>query len=357
MTLIRNYLLRQLTGITFFTLAAFLGLYSFFDIISESSNLGKAKYNLWRMLLYVTMQIPSHAYELMPLAVLIGCMITMIQLTNHSEYTVIRTSGISIAQIAKILVQFGLLFTLVSMLLGEFAAPYLQTKAEKVRLEAMQSVVAKNFRSGVWLKDSNHLINVTELLPNNRLIGIKIYTYDNNYRLIQSRIAQRGRFLRNGYWELENVFDSNISTDKIVTQFSPIVKWPTIIDSNILRVLLIEPQHMSAYGLINYIQHLRVNQQTTQTYEVALWGRLFYPLACVSMALISLAFVPRQRRHGQLGKNMFLGICLGVGFHFANRLFGFLSMRYDWSPLLSAMLPTVLLLIAGVVVISWQEKQ
>jgi lipopolysaccharide export LptBFGC system permease protein LptF len=58
-------------------------------------------------------------------------------------------------------------------------------------------------------------------------------------------------------------------------------------------------------NLIKYIEHLSANKQQTQRYDIALWSKLFYPLACVSMALVALAFSPQQRRHGQLGVRCF----------------------------------------------------
>ena len=75
------------------------------------------------------------------------------------------------------------------------------------------------------------------------------------------------------------------------------------------------------------------------------------------MALVALAFTPQQRRHGQLGIRLFAGICLGVAFHFVNRLFGHLGLLYDWNPILSATLPTLLFLIAGVAIIARQEER
>lgn len=357
MKLISRYLISQLATTTIFALICLLGLYGFFDIVGELPKVGTNNYSATTMLLYVLMQAPSHAYELMPLAVLIGCMAAMTQLASHSEYTIIRTSGISLVQIAGMLLGFGLIFAVMTMLLGEFVSPYLETKAQRMRLEATRSVVAHDFRSGIWLKDNNHLINVREMLPDNTLQDVRVYTYDNDYRLTQSRYAESGTYQGQGEWLLRNVRDTDLTADRTFARHYDQTQWKSIIEPNILRVLLVEPEQMSAQSLVTYIHHLSSNQQKTQRYEIALWGKLFYPLACVSMSLIAMAFIPRQRRHGQLGRNLFFGICLGIGFHFVNRLFGFLSLRYDWNPPLSAMLPTTLLFIIGVLIIMRQEKR
>ena len=99
MSLISRYVIRQLSVFTVYALLALLSLYAFFDILGEIGKVGQGQYSSGKMLQYVLLQMPSHAYELMPLAVLIGGLIALSQLASNSEYTVIKTSGISTARI------------------------------------------------------------------------------------------------------------------------------------------------------------------------------------------------------------------------------------------------------------------
>jgi len=357
MKLIRRYLITQLSSATLFALIALLGLYAFFDVVKEVSSLGKGSYGFGSMLSYVALLMPGHAYELMPLAVLIGGMVAMTQLATHSEYTIIRTSGVSLAQIANTLVMFGLIFAVLTIVMGEFISPLAEQKAERMRLQATRSMVAQDFRSGIWVKDNNHLINVGELLPDNTLLSVRIYQYDDNYHLVKSQQAERGHYNGKGHWTLTNLKETTIEPDRTIAKVYPSYDWNSVIQPDILNVLLVVPEQMSALNLITYIHHLEANKQKTQRYDIALWSKLFYPLACLSMALIALAFTPQQRRHGQLGVRLFLGICLGIGFHFTNRLFGFLGLLYDWNPIMSATLPTLTFLLAGVALIAKQERR
>lgn len=357
MKLITRYVLGELALYTFFTLLALLGLFAFFDIVKEVPDLGQGNYTLWVMLAYVGLLMPGHAYELMPLAVLIGALVAMSQLAMSSEYTVIRTSGVSLRQVGGILFLFGLIFALVTMLLGELVAPAAEQQAERMRLGAMRSMVAQEFQSGIWVKDNRNFINVGEMLPDNTLLKVRIYTYDQDYRLVTTRYADRGVY--NGerkLWQLENVRESRLFRDHVESQVYPRLDWNSVVEPRILDVLLVVPEQMSAASLVRYIEHLSANKQKTSRYEIALWGKVFYPLACVSMALVALAFTPRQRRQGQLGLRVFGGICLGVGFHFINRLFGHLGLLYDWNAVLAATVPTLLFLVAGVALIRLQEK-
>ncbi|WP_230371056.1 LPS export ABC transporter permease LptG [Paludibacterium denitrificans] len=250
------------------------------------------------------------------------------------------------------MLRFGLGFAVLTVVLGEFAAPYAEQQAERLKLSATRSMVAREFRSGIWVKDNRNFINVREMLPDTTLLGVRIYTYDENFRLMQTRFAERGSFSKaNHARELVNIKETNLMTDHTTSRQLAKVEWKSIIEPEILNVLLVVPEQMSALNLVRYIEHLHNNKQQTQRYEIALWSKLFYPLACVSMALVALAFTPQQRRHGQLGVKLFAGICLGVGFHFINRLFGHLGLLYDWNAIVAATLPTLLFLLAGIALI------
>jgi lipopolysaccharide export system permease protein len=357
MRTIRRYFLTQLSGTTAFTLAALVGLLAFFDVVKEVPKLGNGSYNFGSMLGYVGLQMPGHAYELMPLAVLIGGMVAMSLLAAHSEYTVVRTSGISLRQIGGILVSFGLIFAIITLFLGEFVAPATEKAANQLKLNATRSMVAREFRSGIWVKDDHHFINVREMLPDATLRGIRIYAYDDHARLIHTRFADQGHYLGNGQWQLTGVRETAMFDDHTETRQYPSMQWKSVLQPSILNVLLVAPEQMSAGNLQTYIDHLASNKQNTQRYEIALWSKLFYPLACISMSLVALAFTPRQRRHSQLGLQLFIGTCLGVSFHFINRLFSHLGLLYDWSPALPATLPTLLFMAAGLWLIRRQEHR
>lgn len=358
MRLITRYMLSQLVSATLYTLLALLALYGFFDIIQEMPRVGQNNYDMTAMLNYVLLLAPGHTYELLPLAVLIGVLVAMTQLVTHSEYTVIRTSGIALMQIASLLFGFGLVCAVLTLFLGEFGAPMAQQKAEQLKLSATRSLVAQEFHSGIWVKDNSNFINVREMLPDSTLLGIHVYTYDQHYRLIRTSQAERGNYdPASKSWTLRNIQETDFTENHIETRHLDRLDWKSVIEPGILNVLLVVPEQMSALNLMTYIQHLRDNQQNTQRYEIAMWGKLFYPLACISMALVALAFTPKQRRHGQLGLRLFAGICIGVAFHFINRLFGYLGLLHDWNPALTATLPTLLFLLAGIILIIRQETR
>lgn len=80
-----------------FVCLVFLGLFFFFDLIDELQWVGKGRsggYQVTHVLTYVSLMVPSHIYEVLPIAVLIGTIAVMARLAQSSEFTILRTSGL-----------------------------------------------------------------------------------------------------------------------------------------------------------------------------------------------------------------------------------------------------------------------
>lgn len=358
MKLIDRYIIGTLCSSTLYTLFALLSIYTFFDFVHELSSVNQNNYTLPVMVQYVGLIIPSNAYELMPLAVLIGAIIAMTQLAANSEYAVIRSSGITLFQLARTLFLFGFTCTLITVLFGELLAPLTRQQAERMKLQASHVSVAQGFHSGNWIKDGRSFINIREILPDATLLGVHIYSYDSNFRLTHVTAAERATFDRQRrLWNMSHVKQTRLNDTHSETSNQSTIQWHSVIDPSLFNALLVVPEQMSATNLFRYIQHLKSNKQKTGRYAIALWGKAFYPLACIPMALISLAFTPLQRRHSQLNLRLFGGICIGVAFHFINRLFTYLGLLHDWDPVVSATLPTLLFLLIGISIILKQEQR
>ncbi len=75
-----------LSAVAFVTLG-FLSLFFFFDFVEEIQSIGRhaaAQYKLIHALSFVALMTPSHLYELLPIAVLIGTIFVMARLAQSS---------------------------------------------------------------------------------------------------------------------------------------------------------------------------------------------------------------------------------------------------------------------------------
>jgi lipopolysaccharide export system permease protein len=357
MKIIKRYLSAEITASTLLVFTALLMLFAFLDLIHELGELGKGTYRLLHIMAYVLLSLPGHAYELFPIAALIGTLFALAQLVANSEYTVMRVSGVSISRMALTLVEVGLLFSVLTFVTGELVAPPAEQFAQQLRARAITGVIAQEFRSGLWVKDERNFVNVSQVLPDSVLVGVKIYEFDSEHRLRRISLAQRGEYLKNNLWRLREVVQTNFEGDKTSVSRIAEATWRSVLEPNLLSVLLVAPEQMSAWNLYSYVQHLRENNQQTSRHEIAFWNKLIYPFAVLVMMVLALPFAYFQQRTGGVGAKVFAGIMLGIGFAMLGRLFTYLGLLRDWPPFWSALLPTLIFLSLAVAMMWWGERR
>lgn len=340
MGLIARYLLKEVTLASSLVFFALLLLFSFFDMINELGNVGRGTYGFIQVTLYVLLLVPGHMYEIVPIAALIGSLFALSRLMTTSEMTVIRTSGISVWRISGLLATAGLGFAFLALLLGEFVTPWAEQAAQKLKLQATESVVAQSFQSGLWVKDGNTFINAQEVLPNSSLKGLKMYEFNTEWELKQIMSAETGEWQSKKKWLLTNVSSTEFASDGTISIESlPTREWNSVLSPDILSVLLISPEQMSTPSLVSYIHHLRTNKQVATRYEIALWSKLLYPLIVPLIMILALPFTFQSPRSGSMATKVFLGILAGLTFHLSNRLFAHLGLLNGWPPFLTTMTP------------------
>ena len=357
MRTLRIYLATEIIAATALVFVALVMLFAFFDLVEQIKDLGRGAYTLRWIVIYVLLQVPDRVYVLFPPAALIGTLFALAQMVAGSEYTVMRTSGVSTTRLAATLAGIGILLAALAFVVGEFVAPPAEQLAQRIRSQAITGLVAQEFRSGLWIKDDKNFINVVEVLPDSSLRGVRIYEFDGKYRLRSISYAKTGSYQNDRRWLLRDVNQTSFEDMKTVVRESREVSWQSVLDPALINVLLVKPEQMSALSLYSYAQHLKENRQKALRYEIALWTKTMYPFAVLVMMLLALPFAHFQHRQGGVGAKIFAGIMLGLAFHFLNRLFAHLGLLNDWPPLASATAPTLIFLSIAVAMLWWQERR
>jgi lipopolysaccharide export system permease protein len=357
MSVLRRYVSRQIISSVLLALTALLMLFAFFDLIDELRHVGVKNYALSAALLFVTLSIPGRLYELLPIAALIGTLFALGQLVIHSEYAVMRTSGMSMMAMAVTLVQTGLIVAVATFVTGEFLAPAAEEAAQKIRLKRTSGVVAHAFRSGLWVKDEHAFVNVSRVLYDATLQEVRIYDFDDQYRLRTISRASEGKYINENLWQLKDVVQTRFDESRTSVANYAVLDWRSVLTPSVLSVLLVPPHKMSLWTLVSYVQHLRENRQESARYEIAMWNKVIYPLAVIVMMILALPFAYMNVREGGVSTKIFAGIMLGLGFHLLNRLFGHIGQLAAWPPILAAFAPTAAFLALAILLIRRLERR
>lgn len=349
MTILFRYLAKEIAVATAFLLLALLALFALFDLIRELGELGKGSYGLSSALLYVTLSQPAHVVVIFPVAALLGTLYAVSRLSNQSELTVMRASGLSLGKLATLAAFIGVIFSVIIFAFGEYIAPAAEELAKKTRLSATTNVIASKFRSGFWVKDERSFVNIQAVTTETELINMRIFEFDDKFRLKSIRVAASGKYSDKNRWILSNVelttFEGGANNGRARIVKLPTAEWPSAMTPDLLSVLRVKPEEMSIGNLSAFIDHLRENKQNSTRYEVALWSKVFQPIGVIVMMLLAIPFAIQSSRAGGVGAMLVLGTMVGIGAYFLNQLVGHLTVLNDWSPMVSAASPLIVFFI------------
>ena len=381
MRVLRRYISREIYRSVLFVLVAFLSLFAFFDLMGEVRSVGQGPYRIEHAFFYVSLRMPAYAYELMPIAALIGTIYVMAQLAARSEFTVMRASSLSMRGAAGLLLPVAIALAVLTLALGEFIAPKSTEFAENFRRRVMGATISSEFRSGLWAKDvirgtdgktavGSRFLNARRVEADGILRNLRVYEFDREMRMLAMISADEAHFIDNGKWKLINVDELRFAPDlmqdpskggdrnpPVVTrrkQASSVLQ--SEITPEIMAVLMAEPDKMSAVDLALFSRHLEENKQRSERYEIALWTKLLYPLAVFVMMALALPFAYLQSRSGGISLKIFIGIMIGVSFHLLNNLFSHIGLLNTWPPIATALTPSAIFLVAAVSALWWVER-
>ncbi len=325
------------------TIIVLLGLFTFVSFIDELSDLDRGSYGIMQILQHVVLSIPKTLYEVFPMAALIGSILGLSTLARDSELIVMRAAGVSIQRIVFSVVKVGILLAVIAMIMGEVVSPYTETRALEVKAESIQNKGGRKGNFGVWMRDDNTYVNIGEVLPDLTLLNIKIFEFDNQNYLRFLSTAKQGEYNQdNQRWVLKGLRRTMINDQSSAADEVNAAYWSTVVEPEILRVFQTKADQLSIWQLRNYISHLKSNKQDTSSYELTFWSKIVTPFATLVMLILAVPFVFKEARSGNLGRSLFFGIMIGLGFFILNQAFSYFVTLFSIPPMLGAALPTLL---------------
>lgn len=370
MKTLRRLIYRDTVSAIGFVALAFLALFFFFDLLDEMGDVGRTvgdtTYTVWHALLAVSLGIPNHLYELLPIAVLIGSIFVMARFAQSSEFTIMRTSGLGPWLALRTMLLLGACFVVLTVAVGDYIAP----AAERMALVAKAKYLGKTSTSGstgAWLKEKNNgntlAVNVRAVRADGALQGIRVFQFDGQGRMVLQIHADSGQVQSTSTaWDLANariarfryILDAQgAETAQVTREQAPSLEWPTSITSEMLVAAVHKPDRMPTLELFQFIQHLKANDQSAQKYEIEFWRKVFYPLSCLVMVVLALPFAYLHFRSGGIAGYVFGGVMAGISFFLLNNVFGYAGNLQNWSPMLTAAAPGLIYSILSLGAFAW----
>ena len=343
-----RYITKTLLSFTLVVLVIWLGVYSFFNFLSEMSSIGQFNYTSLEALRYIALQVPEVAYQHASPVILLGCVLGMGHLATTNQLLVLRVSGMSIYRLTILTIKTALIFVIVVIAIGEIIAPISSEEAERGRSNALEQAIASQSQEGFWIRDGENFINVQKNIDGKIFLGVTIIEVNSSNKIATVLTSEKATFDGQSL-DMQNneVFsiDASKEIDEVSLEKRDSYNKTVSFDQDLIDSLKKEPEELTTWSIIKQIQFLSDNKLRSAVFEVELYKRLIKPITLVTMILLAMLFIFGSTRDVTLGRKIFFGVAVGLSFELLSRIGGAMSLSFDFNPVMSAVLPTIMVML------------
>jgi lipopolysaccharide export system permease protein len=302
---------------------------------------------------YVLVTVPRRLYEMFIFAAVVGGLLGLGGLAATGELTALRAAGMSRLRIAGSALGVVAVLIVGVTVLGETAAPWGDQKAQSMQLRMKANNLGLATNSGLWARDGARIINAKGTLLRQvqghnvvQLADVRVFTLTPDGQVARFDWARTAEH-DGKQWILSGVRSTTLDAHGTRSQAVPSKRWDSTLDPRVLEQSVIQPQYLPMRDLRRNMDYLESNGQNPGVYAVAFWGRALYPLNALVLVLCAMPFAFGALRSGGLGKRIFVGMLLAIGWYFLQKALVSFATIYGVPPMLANLMPALVLAFAA----------
>jgi len=351
MNILSQYMMRTIVASTVLVLVVLLALAGLFEFIAELDDT-QGNYQTPQAILFTLLRLPNLAFEMLPVATLIGSLLGLGALAGNSEIIVMRASGYSMAKLAGMVGLSGFALLMLTALVGEFIGPPLDFYARDMRVKARYLKDDAGLGNETWVKDGPVYLHLERVNSEFEFGSIYMYRFNDDNELVSIAKAENSGIDEQDNWILENLRETRFRDDGVQVVASSVAVEAFEVNSDLLNSSLAKPLSLSARGLLQYIDYLKRNNLDADQYESEIWYRASRTLTVMVMPILSLAFVFGSLRSGGAGGRLILGVVVGLAYYLASETLANSGQVFNLNPAIVNWLPLLVLCIIATVALA-----
>lgn len=317
---LNRYIGREFLKMFSLCLVAFYVLFILIDFIERSRHLFKHGSNFGAVFGYFLYKSPFIIFNMLPVAVLLGTLLTLTILSKNSEITAIKAGGVSVVRAVMPIIGLATLISIGGFLLNEFIVPAANLKSEYIYKTGIkkQKWKVKYKKRNVWYKAEKGIYRFDLFVPEQEKIqGVALFRFDDSFSLKERIEAEKAQYY-NDKWYLINgvqrVFKENVLTGSALFEELEIDLPETPAD---LKIYQKNTDQMSYRELREYVTKLETEGYDPTKYVVDMYGKLSFPLVTIIMAILAIPFAIRHGRQGGAAAGIGIAVVMGVIYYLA----------------------------------------
>ncbi len=349
-SILSQYLMRTILASTAIVLVVLLALSALFVFIGELGDT-RGNYETGQAILFTVLRLPNLAFEMLPIAALIGSLLGLGALAGNSEIIVMRSAGLSIKELAGMVAISGAVLLVLTALLGEYIGPPLDFYARNMRMEALYQQGDDRLGNEAWVKDGSTYLHLEKVNPEFEFGSLYMYKFDGDV-LESIAVAENSGIDQNDNWILENLRETQFESDGVQVLQSARSVESFEVSADLLGSSLAKPLSLSARELLSYIDYLKRNELDATKYETEFWFRVSRTFTVLIMPILALAFVFGSLRTGGAGGRLMIGVVIGLAYNLASKSLASSGQVFNLDPVVVTWLPAAVLTLATMFALS-----
>ncbi len=325
--ILEAYVAREFYKLLTLSLVAFVSLFIIVDFFERIDRLVRADLSLMDFLRYILYKAPFAVGQVIPPAVMLGIMLAFGLMGRRHETMAIRTSGLDILHLSRVVFYLTGMVALVLLLLNFYVVPwsqerlivFWQTQVDKKPPPSLHKL------EQFWYKGDQAIYNILLFQKDTQTLeGVKIYLFDRQFQLVQIIAAARAQW-QGSHWRLFNgmIQTFNAGGEGMGENFQErdIVLTERPGDFAHLEKKITE---MDVGELFSYVRRLERDGYKSTPYRIDLYNRFATALGPLILVAIGLGLALRYEMihiSGMVAMGMglmfiywlFLGFCLSFG--------------------------------------------
>ena len=328
-------------------------LVDFVEMLRRASGLPAASASLVAYLCFL--RVPAISEQVLPFAVLAGCMFAFVNLSRRLELVVARAAGVSVWQFlvppAMVVLAIGVFSITVYNPLSAFA---------KEQADRIETDLFKGGRSvtnaSMWIRqrsvDGQAILRAEQSSDSGaRLSTVSVFVYNADGSFLE-RVDAASAELKQGFWELR---DARISSPDAEPQSHDSYLLATYLTPDQVTQSFVAPDAVSFWRLPDIAWRTEQAGLDANRYRLRHQTLLARPLMLLAMLLIAASFSLRFFRFGGVARTVAGGVIAGFMLYVATKLVGDLGGAGLLSAPVAAWTPAFLGTLLGALVLLNQE--
>ncbi len=336
MTILVKYIAQEFTKFFLLFLFAFVMIILVGTLFSRLGNIFSSFDQFLLFLQETALLLPDLLELIIPVTILLATITTFNLLNRTSEIVAMRTTGMSLFQLAKPVLGVSIMVALLTY----FNQNYFYNWMEK------QWSPAKTSQSlpPLWKIGKDHIYYFGTRHFNSTIEQIAIFNLKNSpYRMAQRTTIDRGE-QKEGRWHFKNINQRDFLPEQTSFQqqserFESIEDFPAVSFEQ-----SVDPHHQPLWPLFQTSIRLQEEGHDATRHWVAFHQKLAYPVTLLTMALIGLALSLSPSRHGKAAEGMAMSCLFGILFWITNQIFLAVGNAGALAPFLAAWLTNFIFL-------------